>query len=394
MRGGFGGGAGSSGIERVGGEKDAGRESEDAPGGEKGARRWRAHPARGPGAHPSARRPMPMSDIAGEPAVPCVRPRARPRGRDPNVGLARVRPARARDAPAEALCCLCHHPRSSAAGTTSALDLREASWSDSAGESDQRAHSSSSHRFFHGSPRPISESPIAPTTDRARDFPFPPIETARPSDELYWYDSAPTAGRFGRSNVSLPLLSSPPRRTRLSPRGLFSSAASPGDRSVAAPPRTRPRARVPRGLRGRARGPSRRAARSRGPPPFAPCSMLPPSAATDADPSATGPSPSAMGPGSPGLNISRVSLTDGDPPTARREILELRKETNFASKHARRGRAAPGGQGGAAQGAEFARGEASETNSATRGGASPPSATRCRPPSPATARTSAASSAR
>ena len=63
--------------------------------------------------------------------------------------------------------------------------------------------------------------------------------------------------------------------------------------------------------------------------------MLPPSAATDADPSATGPSPSAMGPGSPGLNISRVSLTDGDPPTARREILELRKETNFASKHAR-----------------------------------------------------------
>ena len=122
--------------------------------------------------------------------------------------------------------------------------------------------------------------------------------------------------------------------------------------------------------------------------------MLPPSAATDADPSATGPSPSAMGPGSPGLNISRVSLTDGDPPTARREILELRKETNFASKHARVADAqlqAVKAERRKAQSSLEAKHR--ETNFLRRE-VERVTAERCRPPSPATARTSAASSAR
>ena len=42
-------------------------------------------------------------------------------------------------------------------------------------------------------------------------------------------------------------------------------------------------------------------------------------------------SSSAMHPGSPGLNVTRVSLKEEA--SARREILELRKETNYASKH-------------------------------------------------------------
>ena len=53
--------------------------------------------------------------------------------------------------------------------------------------------------------------------------------------------------------------------------------------------------------------------------------MIPPNAALTSE------SSSAMHPGSPGLNVTRVSLKEEA--SARREILELRKETNYASKH-------------------------------------------------------------
>ena len=53
--------------------------------------------------------------------------------------------------------------------------------------------------------------------------------------------------------------------------------------------------------------------------------MVPPNAALATE------SSSAMHPGSPGLNVTRVSLKEEA--SARREILELRKETNYASKH-------------------------------------------------------------
>jgi len=53
--------------------------------------------------------------------------------------------------------------------------------------------------------------------------------------------------------------------------------------------------------------------------------MVPPNAALATE------SSSAMNPGSPGLNVTRVSLKEEA--SARREILELRKETNYASKH-------------------------------------------------------------
>ena len=216
MRGGFERGAGSSGIERVGGEKDAGRESEDAPGGEKGARDGaRILGARGPGAHPSARRPTPMSDIAGEPAVPCVRPRApRPRGRDPTVWR-RARPTGARPRRARrrsTLLSLSSPPvvrsRHHVSARSSRGLLVRFGW---------RVRSTGTQ--FVQSPffSRIAAADLG-IPDRADDgsrarFSFSPDRSKRRGRAMNFIGTtAPPLGRFGRSNVSLPLLSSPQKK--------------------------------------------------------------------------------------------------------------------------------------------------------------------------------------
>jgi hypothetical protein len=124
---------------------------------------------------------------------------------------------------------LCHHPRSSAAGTTSALAIFARPRSQIRRESPINGHTGRPVTDFFTDRRGRSRNPRSRRRRIAREIFLFPRSKRRCRAMNFIGTTAPPLGRFGRSNVSLPLLSSPPSWADSSPRGLLSSGGiAPG----------------------------------------------------------------------------------------------------------------------------------------------------------------------